>query len=107
MNTKGNNLDTVTERLVDAILSDNFLQRDKLIPRCRAIIQSWVKANDRPSNYDEPKTSNGKLQKTVEQRGIEKEYWRAKLIEIVGKESMQPYYDELRNKLIDTGYLLS
>lgn len=105
MNTKGNNLDAVTERLVDAILSDAFLQRDKLIPRCRAIIQAWVRANDRPANYDEPKTSYGKLQKTIEQKDIEKEYWRLKFIEFVGKKNMQPYYTDLRNKLVDMGYM--
>lgn len=104
MNTKGNDLDTVSERLVDAILSDTFLQRDKLIPRCRAIIQAWVRVNDTPKNYDQPKTSNGKLQKTVEQRGIEKEFWRSKVIELVGKDKMQPLYDELKNRLIETGY---
>lgn len=94
MNTKGNNLDTVTERLVDAILSDNILQRDKLIPKCRA-----------PINYDEPKTPIGKLQKTIEQKDIENQYWRSKFTEIVGKKNMQPHYDDLTNKLIDSGYI--
>jgi|GEM_PF-1606812 hypothetical protein len=107
MNTRGNSLDEIAERLVDAILSDNFLQRDKLIPRCRSIIQAWVKVNDRPVNYDEPKTSSGKLQKTIEQRGFEKEYWRSKIIEIKGKENMQKYYDELDKSLIDMGYIKS
>lgn len=105
MNTIGNNLDTVTERLVDAILSDNILQRDKLIPKCRAIIQAWVRVNDRPVNYDEPKTPIGKLQKTIEQKDIENQYWRSKFTEVVGKQNMQPHYDELTSKLIDTGYI--
>lgn len=104
MNTKGNDLDTVTVRLVDAILSDHILQRDKLIPRVRAIIQAWVRANDRPADYDSIKTDKGLLQKTIEQRGVEKEYWRNKLKETIGADKMQPYYDELHNMLVDGGF---
>ena len=104
MNTKGNDLDAVTVKLVDAILSDHILQSDKLIPRVRSIIQAWVRVIDRPVNYDNIKTDKGLLQKTIEQRGMEKEYWRNKLKEEIGDNKMQSYYDELHNMLIDGGF---
>src|SRR4051812_4728067 len=104
MNTKGNSLDDVVERLVDAILEDAILQRDKLIPRCRAIIQAWVRLNDRPNNYDEPKTPYGKLQKTIESRDIANVFWKDEIKKLVGPANMQPYYDDLSNKLIEAGY---
>lgn len=105
MNTKGNDLDAVTVRLVDAILSDHILQKDKLIPRVRSIIQAWVRINDRPPDYNSIKTDKGLLQKTIEQRGVEKEYWRNKLKETIGDDKMKPYYDELYNILVDNGFI--
>lgn len=104
MNTKGNNLDTITERIVDAILADHILQREKIIPRVRAIIQAWVKVNDRPTDYNTIKTDKALLQKTIEHRGVEKEFWRNKLKEKIGSDNMQPYYEELNNTLIDSGF---
>jgi hypothetical protein len=104
MNTKGNDLDEIAERLVDAVLADHILQRDKLIPRVRAIIQAWVKVNDRPADYNTIKTDKGILQKTIEQRGVEKEFWRNAMKENFGADKMQIYYEHLNKILVDGGF---
>jgi len=104
MNTKGNNLDDISERLVDAILSDNILSKEELIPKCRSILKAWVNAYDRPVNYDNIKTDKGVLQRTIEQRGFEKEFWKNKLSSLIGKEKMKEEYAEINKELEIKGY---
>ncbi len=104
MNTKGNNLDEVTLKLVDAILADHILQRDKLIPRVRAILQAWVKVSDRPADYNNITTDKGRLLKTIEQRGVELDYYKSKLKDAIGNENMLPCYKELETILIEQGF---
>jgi hypothetical protein len=100
-------LDVITERLVDAVLSETFLKRDELTVKCRAIIRAWIKTNERPSDYDKPKTESGKLQRIVEQRNLEVYYWRDKLRDQIGEDKMKPLYSELTEQLTGLGYVKS
>ena len=105
MYTRGNNMETVAERLVDAILSDNYLSREKLIPRCKAILSAWIQSNDKPKNYNKITTEKGKLVKTIEQKNTEMKYWMQKVRELKNKDEMSDLYSELNSKLQSEGYL--
>lgn len=104
MNLKGNNLDDVTTKIVDAILDEPILKKEVILPRVRIILKAWVNANDRPVNYNDIKTEKGQLQRTIEKRGLEKEYWRRKLKEITPVEKMETYYAEINKILKDNGF---
>ena len=85
-------------------MDEPLFNREKLIPKVKAILKAWINVQDMPTNYDEPKTESGKLLKTVNQRGLEREFWRMKYIELIGEENMRKHYDELDKKLTELGF---
>ncbi len=100
MNTKGNTLSEVSDRITKAILSEPFINEAALTPRIKTIIKAWIKVVD-VSNCD-----NLKLAKMITAREIESEFWKEKLREIRTKGEMNSLYSEIDNKLISQGLKL-
>lgn len=104
MNGSTPSLDKVSENIVDTIIADKIFQKEKILPRVRSILKVWYNSMTRPADYDSIKTDKGLLQKTIEHRGVERDFWRLKITELVGKDKMQPYYDEINNLLKEKGF---
>lgn len=94
-------LDEIAERLIDAILNEQYINKENLHKIIRPILKVWLKKTD---GFKGQKASKCQLQKTIENRGIQQKFWLDKFREIIGKENMQPYYDELDKILRDEGY---
>jgi hypothetical protein len=104
MDTRGNSLDVVAEKLVDEILSTPYLNREELVPKCRAIIALWIRVNDRPVDYNKVTSKYGNVKKAAVRNDFEKMFWRMKFAGVVGHDNMQAYYDELDRDIEECGY---
>lgn len=100
MNLKGNNVDEISDRIVSTFLEDAFLNKEKMIERCKVILKAWIKVSDVPKNYDKPTSDYGKLKQNMVRKDIEAQYWRKSLISIIGEEKMKNYYKEMDEILI-------
>lgn len=98
-------IDEIANRIIDAILSDNILTREKLKERIRPILKIWVKRADGVKKYRGKNTPKAKLQEHINQKEIELEFWKKKLREVVGGSNMHPLYDEITDLLKAGGYL--
>ena len=94
-------LDEITQRIIDAILNERFISQVKLYDIIRPNLAIWIKQQNK---IKIPKANLSQLQKTVEIRGIEKDYWRSRVINMVGKRNMQEHYDKLNELLKSEGY---
>jgi hypothetical protein len=104
MNLKGNTLDDIIERLIEAILADNIFSKDKLRPRLRAILGAWIKIQDSPVAGREPKTPAEKYIRTIEQKNLEQYFWRKQLEAKIGPQGMKAHYEALKQHLIEQGF---
>jgi len=98
-------LDEITKRIIDVVLEENILDRDFLNERIRPILKIWLKVADKPRRFKENKATPSKLQQTINQRGMEREFWREKIIKIKGKNNMEELYAELTELMKKEGYL--
>jgi hypothetical protein len=104
MYTRGGNLTEISERLVDAILADNVLSKEKLIPKIRAIIKAWIAINDRPIDWDKtPITEMGKMKRNMQRDNMQKEFFKNKLKDLKTDEEMKIIYEESNKQLIYAG----
>ena len=98
-------LDDLSERIADSIIDlPSMSSKEDIRLTVRSQLKIWHDVTNRPVERKEPKTPKAKLQYTIEKRGIEREFWRKKLISIIGKENMQEHYDELTSLLKDMGH---
>lgn len=105
-NLHNENLDTITKNLVKAILDETILNEQNLIPKVRALLRAWMVKESRPVNYDNIKTNVGLLQKTIEQRGVERDYFKKQLYILVGENEMhKTYYPEIDKILKEEGFM--
>jgi len=70
------NLDETVKAIVDTIMSESYLDRKSLTAKLRPVIGSLVKDADRPKNYDNIKTDKGRLVRTIEQKDLERDFWK-------------------------------
>ena len=99
-------LDDITDRIIDAILDSNMFNRVSLQPKIRAILKIWLKKTDETKKYKHrKKTPEAALQKTIESRELQANFWRQFMIDKHGKENMQPFYDMLNKQMIEKGYM--
>jgi len=98
------NLDHTVSDIVNAIMEETFFTRKDLTEKLRPLISSLVKNVDRPKNYDNIKTDKGILQRTIEQKDFERDFWKHKMRAKIGKENMFELYKELDESLIKNGF---
>lgn len=92
-------LDEISNRVVDAVLDERMINKDSLIKRIRPILKIWLKNTDTHKNVS--KKPKDKLVHTIEQRGIERDFWKQSLKDIVGDDKMQEYYNIVNQKVKD------
>lgn len=102
-------LEEISKRLVDAILADNILDREKLPAKVHSVLRIWHRAQERPVDYDKTRNANlktdmGKLKKVLDKTDFERLFWQRKCRELVGEEKIQDIYKELDNLLILCNY---
>lgn len=95
-------LDEISERLIDAILNEQYINKENLHKIIKPILKIWLKKTD---EFKSQKASKSQLQKTIENRGLQQKFWLNKFREIIGEDNMQPYYDELQEILIKEGHI--
>lgn len=94
-------LDEISKRVVDAVLAQPHINREELQTIIRPILKVWLKSTD---EFKSQKANKSKLQFTIEYREVQQKFWLSKVRELIGKENMQPLYDELDYELIKKGY---
>lgn len=94
-------LDEIADRIIDAVLNERHINRESLRKIIRPILKIWLKKTD---GFRRQKAPKSKLQFTIENREIQQKYWMNKLKDMVGKDNMQSYYDELDSILVAEGY---
>ena len=95
------NLDTLTERITDAILEDAFLTKDNIQKRVRSILLIWSPAisaaKKNVKNTDE-------FVRGSERKRIELNYWKERARKRMTKEEIISAYKEIDSILVDAGY---
>ena len=95
-------IDEIASRIVDAIMAQPFIYREKLIGTITPVLKIWIKQTDK---YKKTGIAHiDKLQMTIQSRDVQQKYWLNKLKEIIGPEQMQPYYNELDEILTREGF---
>lgn len=95
-------LDEIASRIVDAIMAQPFIHREKLIETITPVLKIWIKQTDKYKKTGVARID--KLQITIQSRDVQQKYWLNKFKEIIGPEQMQQYYDELDEILTRDGY---
>jgi len=95
-------IDEIVSRIIDAIMAQPFIYREKLIETITPVLKIWIKQTDKYKKTGIPHID--KLQLTIQSRDIQQKYWLNKFREVIGKERMQPYYDELNEILTREGF---
>lgn len=103
-NSKTISLDDLCDRIIDIFLDEPILDRKNLQPRIRSVLKIWHRATNIPKDYNNIKTDKGILQRTIEQKEIENQFWRDILKEEIDKDKLDKYFQNLDNILIDLGY---
>lgn len=101
-------LDQLAEMLVDAFLSETHLNKQVLVPKCRALIRTMVDLKNVPKNYNQyvKPNKNADRLRALEQRGAEIKYW-LNIVRTLDPENMQKYYDGSEAMLIEKGFIIS
>lgn len=94
-------LDEISERIAESILEETHLNKQSLCNVIRPNLKIWLKQSDK---CKKSKASPEKLQTIVDQKQLEIDYWKNKFRNIIGKDKMAPYYDELNQMLIEENY---
>ena len=98
------NLDETVATIVDAIMEETFFTKKDLTEKLRPMLSMLISDVDRPKNYDNIKTDKGILLRTIEQKSVEKDFWKHKLRAEIGQENMVKHYRELDELLIKKGF---
>lgn len=94
-------LDEIANRIIDAILNERHINKENLHKLIRPILKIWIK---QVNQFRKQRASKSKLQSTIENRGIQQQFWKEKFKNLVGEKNMQPYYNELDSILIKEGF---
>ena len=90
----------VSERIVDAILDEPFLNKQKLLPKVESIINAWLQLTNLL------KSDKLDLAKMIESRERESLFWRNKMREKFPKKEVEKMYKECDEYLINLGLKL-
>jgi len=101
---KNLSLNDIASRIADAVLEHRIVSKTSLVAAIRPILEIWIKKADATKKYNGKKTPLAALQKTIESRDVQSEFWRQEMIKIKGKDNMREYYDNLDSLLIEKGY---
>lgn len=95
-------IDEIASRIVDAIMAQPFIYREKLTEIITPVLKIWIKQTDK---YKKTGVAHiDKLQATIQSRDIQQKFWLGKVKELTGPDRMQVYYDELDQILVREGY---
>ena len=99
-------IDELSEMIVDAILSEQFLNKAVLIPKVRALIKTMVDLKNVPKNYNSYTSISreAKRLRTIEQRGKEVKFWM-NIVKELDVLNMEAYYKRQEEMLISEGFL--
>lgn len=91
--------DEVSELIVNAIRDEPFFNKDVLIPKVRAILKGF-KVDFAAAAYSaiEKPSQTAKRIREIERLNFEKVFWREKLEDIISKEKINEYYNDLDNE---------
>ena len=85
-------LDDISDMITSAILASPHLDKDSLNDIIKPNLKVWLKKAD---GYKSQKVSDNRLQFTIENKECQRMFWLNKFRDLIGKDNMQPYYDEL------------
>ena len=95
------NLETLSERITEAILEDAFLTKENIQKRVKSILLIWSPAisaaKKNVKNTDE-------FVRGSERKRIELNYWKEQARKRMSKNEISDSYKEIDSILIDAGY---
>lgn len=99
-------IDEIVSGLLDTILSQKILNKEALTPVVKVYIKQVINIKDRPK-YNQIETPNkiAKYIRTIEDRGIEIEFWRNKYRDMFEKDTdFNKIYKELNKIKKENGF---
>lgn len=107
MNTSNLSTDSLSEIIVDAILNEPYLNKDKLTPLVRSLLKGFIKKlDDKLSLIKDKPVAESKDQSRIvalNRRDIEKKYWMH-IVRVLDAENMEKHYNGLTEELIKNGH---
>jgi len=92
-------LDILVNNIIESILDENILDKEKLPGKIRSLLSVWLKVINAPADWDatDPKTDLGKVKKINAEKEIKNLYWREKLKSLVSEDQMKKWNEEINN----------
>lgn len=99
-------IEELSEMIVEAILSEQFLNKQVLVPKVQALIKTMVDLKNVPKNYNSYTSISreAKRLRTIEQRGKETKFWM-NIVKGLDGNNMETYYKQQEEMLIENGFL--
>jgi hypothetical protein len=98
-------LNELSEIIVSAIEQEHFFTKEVLIPKIRAILKGFrVDLSTTKYNKLETPSDAARRLRTLEQRDLERAFWKDKVKNLVGSK-IDGYYYELEELLSSKGFL--
>ena len=99
-------IEELSEMIVEAILSEQFLNKQVLVPKVQALIKTMVDLKNVPKNYNSYTSISreAKRLRTIEQRGKEVKFWM-NIVKDLDANNMDNYYKRQEEMLIKNGFL--
>lgn len=85
-------LDEITDRIVEAVLQEPFINKKELTPVIRATLKIWIIQLERAKGFSK---SDGKLAAQFTIIETERDFWKNKARELFSESKLQEAYDEL------------
>ena len=105
-NSKKNlSIDEISNRIIDTILAETYLEKESLKEAIRPVLKIWLKNTDGVKKYRGKSTDKAKLHFTQEQKRVSAKFWLDALREEIGEDNVKPYYDKHNQHLKDEGVL--
>ena len=96
-------LDEITTRIVDAVLNEPILNKEKLTTMIRSIIKIWMNVKNLPKNNNKGWTKTSKYKLLIKKGEVELNFWKKKYKESVDSQQLNKCFDELDEVLKDNG----
>jgi len=99
-------VEELAEMIVDSVLSEQFLNKQILVPKVQALIKTMVDLKNVPKNYNSYTSisKEAKRLRTIEQRGKEVKFWM-NIVKELDANNMDDYYKRQEEMLIENGFL--